>query len=43
VVDSGRDAVSELAVHGGGLTELAGSPVALPSGATPFGIVVVAR
>jgi 6-phosphogluconolactonase (cycloisomerase 2 family) len=41
VVDSGRGAVSELVVHGGELTELTSSPVALPAGARPFGIVVV--
>jgi 6-phosphogluconolactonase (cycloisomerase 2 family) len=40
VVDAGLDAVSVFAVHGGTLTELAASPVALPAGATPFGIVV---
>jgi len=31
------DAVGEFAVNGGDLTELAGSPVALPAGATPAG------
>ncbi len=40
VVDAGADAVSILAVSGGALTEQQGSPVALPAGATPFGIVV---
>ena len=40
VVDSHLDAVSVFAVTGGTLTELPSSPVALPSGATPFGIVV---
>lgn len=40
VVDAGRNSVSALAVHGGDLTELPSSPVALPAGATPFGIVV---
>jgi len=42
VVDAGLDAVSVLAVDGGSLTELSASPVALPAGATPFGIVVTA-
>jgi 6-phosphogluconolactonase len=42
VVDAGLDAVSIFAVHGGDLTELSASPVALPAGATPFGIVVIA-
>ena len=32
-------AVGEFAVHGGNLTELAGSPVSLPAGATPAGII----
>jgi len=32
--------VSVYAVDGGNLTELAASPVNLPAGATPFGIVV---
>jgi 6-phosphogluconolactonase (cycloisomerase 2 family) len=41
-VDAGRDAVSAFAVDEGDLTELNSSPVALPSGATPFGIVVTA-
>jgi hypothetical protein len=40
VVDGGADAVSAFSVHGGGLTELASSPTALPGGARPFGIVV---
>jgi 6-phosphogluconolactonase len=40
VVDAGAATVSVLAVSGGDLTELASSPVALPAGATPFGIVV---
>lgn len=39
VVDAKLDAVSAFAVSGGSLTELAQSPFALPSGATPFGIV----
>ncbi len=39
VVDAALDAVSAFAVSGGDLGELAGSPFALPAGATPFGIV----
>jgi 6-phosphogluconolactonase len=38
--ESRIDAVGEFAVNGGDLTELAGSPVALPAGATPAGIAV---
>jgi hypothetical protein len=34
--------VSIFAVDGGDLTELSASPVALPAGATPFGVVVTA-
>lgn len=40
VVDTGTLAVSALSVSGGTLSELAGSPVALPSGVAPFGLVV---
>ena len=40
VVDSGGDALSGFAVHGGSLTPLASTPVALPAGAAPFGVVV---
>jgi hypothetical protein len=40
VVDAALDAVSGFAVSGGSLTELGQSPFGLPSGATPFGIVV---
>lgn len=40
VVDAAINAVSIFAVDGGGLTELSASPAALPTGATPFGIVV---
>jgi 6-phosphogluconolactonase len=40
VVDSGGDALSGFAVHGGSLVPLASAPVALPVGATPFGVVV---
>ena len=39
VVDAALNAVSAFAVDGGTLTELAGSPFALPAGATPFGVV----
>jgi hypothetical protein len=39
VVDVNLDAVTAFAVSGGSLTELGQSPFALPSGATPFGIV----
>jgi 6-phosphogluconolactonase len=42
VVDAVINAVSGFAVNGGDLTELGSSPTSLPSGATPFGIVVVA-
>jgi 6-phosphogluconolactonase (cycloisomerase 2 family) len=41
VVDSGTGAISEFLVHGGMLSEIASSPVALPAGATPFGLVIV--
>lgn len=41
VVDAALDAVSGFVVDGGSLTELAGSPFALPPGATPFGIVAL--
>jgi 6-phosphogluconolactonase len=40
VVDAGIDAVSVFGVDGGSLTELTSSPASLPTGATPFGIVV---
>jgi 6-phosphogluconolactonase len=43
VVDAGRDAVSALKVHNGSLTELSSSPIALPTGAFPFGVVVIDR
>src|SRR5215469_10886941 len=39
VDESKIGAVGALAVHGGGLTELASSPVSLPAGAAPAGIV----
>jgi 6-phosphogluconolactonase (cycloisomerase 2 family) len=40
VTDAGSAAVSVFAIDGGDLTELSASPVKLPSGATPFGLVV---
>jgi 6-phosphogluconolactonase len=40
VVDAGVAKVSAFAVAGTSLTELAGSPVSIPGGAAPFGIVV---
>jgi hypothetical protein len=43
MVDAGLSAVSVFAVDGGNWTELSASPVALPTGATPFGIVVTAN
>jgi 6-phosphogluconolactonase len=42
VVDAAIASVSGFAVNGGSLTELGSSPAALPSGATPFGIAIVA-
>jgi 6-phosphogluconolactonase len=42
VVDAAIANVSGFAVSGGSLTELTTSPTALPTGATPFGIVIVA-
>jgi hypothetical protein len=40
-VDESRiGAVGAFAVKGGNLTELPGSPISLPAGATPAGIVV---
>ena len=42
VVDAAIASVSGFAVSGGSLTELTSSPTALPSGATPFGIAIVA-
>ena len=41
VVDAATATVSAFAVTGGLLSELAQSPFALPSGATPFGIVAI--
>ncbi len=40
VDESKIGAVGAFAVHGGNLTELTSSPAALPTGATPAGIVV---
>lgn len=40
VVDSGAAKVTVFAVSGAGLTELASSPVSIPGGGAPFGIVV---
>jgi 6-phosphogluconolactonase (cycloisomerase 2 family) len=40
VVDAGAKAVSIFSVNGGNLTELASSPVSIPGGVAPFGIVV---
>ena len=40
VVDSGGRAVSAFGVRGGQLSELPGSPTALPASVAPFGIVV---
>lgn len=40
VNEAGINSVGMFAVNGGNLTELASSPVALPAGATPAGIVV---
>jgi DNA-binding beta-propeller fold protein YncE len=40
VVDAGAKAVSVFAVDGGDLTELVSSPVAIPGGVAPFGIIV---
>ena len=40
VVDAGAKAVSVFAVDGGTVTELPSSPVAIPGGVAPFGIVV---
>jgi 6-phosphogluconolactonase (cycloisomerase 2 family) len=40
VVDAGTARVSAFAVDGGNLTELPSSPIAIPGGVAPFGIVV---
>jgi 6-phosphogluconolactonase len=42
VVDAAIASVSGFRVNGGSLTELASSPAALPAGATPFGVAIVA-
>jgi 6-phosphogluconolactonase len=42
VVDAAIASISGFAVSGGSLTELTSSPTALPTGATPFGIAIVA-
>ena len=42
VVDAAAAAVSGFAVSGGSLSELASSPTPLPTGATPFGVAIVA-
>jgi len=42
VVDAQIAKVSGFAVSGGSLSELTSSPTALPAGATPFGIAIVA-
>jgi hypothetical protein len=42
VVDAAIASVSGFAVSGGSLSELGSSPTALPTGATPFGIAIVA-
>jgi len=41
VDESKIGAVGAFTVHGGSLTELANSPVSLPAGATPAGIVAI--
>jgi 6-phosphogluconolactonase (cycloisomerase 2 family) len=40
VVDAGAAAVSAFAIDGTTITELPGSPMAIPGGAAPFGMVV---
>ena len=42
VVDAAIASISGFAVSGGSLKELTSSPTALPTGATPFGIAIVA-
>jgi 6-phosphogluconolactonase (cycloisomerase 2 family) len=41
LVDDGSNGISGFTVSGGNLTELSSSPTSLPSGAAPFGIVVI--
>ncbi len=40
VVDAGTAEVSAFAVDGTTVTEIAGSPIAIPGGGAPFGMVV---
>lgn len=40
VVDAAAAKISSFAVDGGSLTELASSPIAIPGGGAPFGIIV---
>ena len=40
IVDSGVAKITVFAISGGTLSELASSPVAIPGGGAPFGIVV---
>jgi len=40
VVDAGAAKISAFSVNGGALTELDASPVAIPGGGSPFGIIV---
>jgi 6-phosphogluconolactonase len=40
VVDAGAAKISAFAVDGGALTELSSSPISIPGGGSPFGIVV---
>jgi hypothetical protein len=40
VVDAGAAKISVFAIDGGSLTELASSPVSIPGGGAPFGMVV---
>jgi DNA-binding beta-propeller fold protein YncE len=40
VVDAGAAKVSAFEVDGTGLTEIAGSPITIPGGGAPFGMVV---
>jgi 6-phosphogluconolactonase (cycloisomerase 2 family) len=43
VVEAAHDALAAFTFDGSNLTELAGSPVALPAAAAPFGLVVTDR
>ena len=40
MVDAGAAKISAFAVDGTSLTELGGSPISIPGGAAPFGMVV---